>query len=145
MQAKLFTFLKHEQQLIKELIAMAELQQKALVEFRLSELEKIAGYQESLAQNLRDAEEQRIRMLMAWLGAQRRDVVNMRLSALEKFFQSEELMELKKLKKSMRAMLERLQALNTTNRVLSNRARKSVQNIISVFTDGRNHVCNVKV
>jgi hypothetical protein len=145
MQAKLFTFLKHEQQIIKELIAMAELQQKALVEFKLSELERIAQYQENLGRNLREAEEQRIGLLMNWLKAPRKDIVNLRLSALERFFKNEELIELKKLKKSMRNLLNRLHALNTTNRVLSNRAKKTVGDIISVFTNGSNHMCNVRV
>jgi hypothetical protein len=145
MQAKLFTFLKHEQQIIKELIAMAELQQKALVDFKLSDLERIAEYQENLGRNLRNAEEQRISLLMNWMQASRRDVVNLRLSALEKFFKNEELIELKRLKKSMRALLNRLHALNTTNRVLSNRAKKTVGDIIDVFTNGSNQMCNVRV
>ena len=142
---KLFTLLEHELQLINELIALANRQQKALTSYKLVELEQLAPYQEEVLKNLRDAEEFRIKLLTSWLGITRKDVFNLRLSSLEKKFQSEEITEIRKLRTEMKKKLTELININTTNRVLTNKATGSINQIISILTSGTNHVCNVRI
>lgn len=145
MFANLFTYLKHEQLLLRELVSLAEKQQKALVKFDIRELEDITLYQAEVSKNLRQAEEQRISMLTAALKISRKDAANIALSSLEKYYQAEDLTEIRKLRLELRALTQRLQTLNTMNRVLANRARNSVGEILSLFMRGTNHLCNVKV
>lgn len=145
MLAKLFNFLQFEQQLLQELIRLAERQQRALVKFNIAELEEITSYQEELAKGLRQAEEQRISYLMAWLGVSRSEAMKIRLSSFEKDVPSEELKEIRIMKRSMSKLVNNLQELNLTNRVLANRAKSSISSMMSVLTNGRTYVCNVTV
>lgn len=145
MKDKLFASLKHEYKLLLELISLAEKQQDALVKFNMGELEAIARYQEDAARRLREAEESRIRLLMAWLGAPRNEAAKIRLSALEPHFVNDELREIRRIRAGLRKLLTDLHNINMTNRVLANKARSTVSRILSVFTNGSNHVCNVRV
>lgn len=145
MLAKLFNYLQFEQQILQELIRLAEKQQTALVKFNVTELEEITSYQEELAKGLRRAEEQRISYIMAWLGISRGEAVKLRLSSLEKGVASEEIQELRTIKRNLTKLVNNLQEMNLTNRVLANRAKSSISTMMSVLTNGRNHVCNVTV
>ncbi len=145
MTSNLFTYLKHEQQLLMELVALAEKQQKALIKFDASMLEEIASYQAVVAKSLRQAEDHRITLLMSWLSLTRPEASSLKLSVIEKYFKDEELKEMKKLRLELKKLLNQLQSLNTINRVLANRASHSVREMISHFTNGKNYVCNVRV
>jgi hypothetical protein len=142
---KLFAFIRHEEQLISELIEFAEKQQTALIKYDIKTLEQIAIHQELIAKNLRNIEEQRIKMISNWLQIQRNDAIKLNLSDIEKFAESDKIDELKKLKKSFNKKIYLLNNLNTTNRVLANKAHNSIGKIISLFTNGTNHLCNVRV
>ncbi len=145
MLAKLFNFLQFEEQLLQELVRLAERQQKALVKFNVKEIEEITSYQEELAKGLRRAEEQRISYLMAWLGISRSEALKIRLSSLEKNSNTDEVKEIRYMKKNISKLVNNLQELNLTNRVLANRAKTSVGTMMNVFTNGQNHICNVSV
>lgn len=145
MNVNLLAYLKHEEQLLQEIVVLAEKQQKALIKYDATMLEEIISYQNVMNQSLKKAEENRISMIMNWLSVSRTDATKLRLSALETYFSKEDLQELKKMRSSMRGLINKLNSLNTTNKVLTNRARISVSEMISHFTNGRNYVCNVKV
>jgi len=145
MLAKLFNFLQFEEQLLQELVRLAERQQKALVKFNVKEIEEITSYQEELAKGLRRAEEQRISYLMAWLGISRSEALKIRLSSLEKNSNIDDVKEIHYMKKNISKLVNNLQELNLTNRVLANRAKTSVGTMMNVFTNGQNHICNVSV
>lgn len=145
MLAKLFNFLQFEQQLLQEMIRLAERQKVALVKFNIKELEEITSYQEELAKSLRQAEEQRIAYLMSWLNISRAEALKLKLSTIEKQFPDDNIKEIKKLKKNLAKLVNILQELNLTNRVLANRAKSSVSNMLSVLSNGNNYVCNVKI
>lgn len=142
---KLLAFIKHEEQLIAELIEFADRQQTALIKFDIKELELLTGQQGTIAKNLRSIEEQRIKMIMNWLQIQRNDALNLSLSELEKLADADIMDELKKAKKNLNKKILLLNNLNTTNRVLTNKAHNSIGKIIAMFTNGTNHVCNVRV
>lgn len=145
MNVNLLAYLKHEEQLLKEIVVLAEKQQKALIKYDAIMLEEIVSYQNVMGKSLRKAEENRINLLVRWLGISVGEASKLKLSAIEKHFEKEELKELKKLRVSLRSLVSELNSLNNTNRVLTNRARMSVGEMISHFTNGRNYVCNVKV
>lgn len=145
MNVNLLAYLKHEEQLLKEIVVLAEKQQKALIKYDAIMLEEIVSYQNVMGKSLRKAEENRINLLVRWLGISISEASKLKLSAIEKHFEKEELKELKKLRTSLRSLVAQLNSLNNTNRVLTNRARMSVGEMISHFTNGRNYVCNVKV
>lgn len=145
MLSNLFQFLLHEKQLLKELIELAERQQKALVEYKIEDLEEITGCQAELSASLREAEDRRLAMLAAALKVSRTEAAAMTMTKLEQYFDADELNELRRLKHELRSLTNSLRNLNLVNRVLANRARRSVADILSMFRNGFNHVCNVKV
>ncbi len=145
MVVQLLTYLKHELQLLTEMNRLADIQQKALINYRTSELEEVSSYQEHMARSLAEAEENRIELLIKWLDISRDDALNLRLSTLEKEIQGEELKELKNMRRQLQEQMTKLDQTNKTNRVLTNRGQRSINKIIGMFSDGRNHVCNVKV
>ncbi len=145
MTSNLFTYLKHEQQLLSELVSLAEKQQKALVKYDTTMLDEIASYQNVVVKTLRQAEDHRINMLMSWLNLSRVEASSLKLSALEKYFKNEELKELKTIRTELKKLMTQLQSLNTLNRVLANRAKNSVREMLNNFTNNNNFVCNVRV
>lgn len=145
MLSNLFQFLLHEKQLLKELIELAERQQRALVEYKIEDLEEITACQAEVSKSLREAEDRRLAMLAAALKVSRSEAAAMTMTKLEQFFDADELHELRRLKHELRSLTNSLRNLNLVNRVLTNRARRSVADILSMFRNGFNHVCNVKV
>jgi len=137
--------LKHEQNLLKELLNLADKQQKALIKFNTKELESITAYQVEVSTSLKEAEEHRIMMLMNLFGITRKEAANLTLSSLEQFYEGEDLIEIRHLRLELRGLTSKLQSTNTMNRVLANRAKNSVGELLSVFTNGTNRICNVKI
>jgi hypothetical protein len=64
MEQKLIGCLQYEQQLLQEMLRLADRQQTALVNYRLSELSEIISFQDALILNMRKAEEKRVSLLM---------------------------------------------------------------------------------
>lgn len=145
MLQNIFPYLKYESQLIDKALDLAEKQLEALKKFDADAVEHIARYQEELSASLRQAEEKRMRMLTVALKISRKAAAEMKLSALEGFFNPEEVAELRKIKKELKTKLAKLAEINSTNRILANRARSSARHMLSLFSDGKNRVCNVKV
>lgn len=142
---KLLLYLKYEEQLIDELVSIAEKQQIALIKYNLTELERLTAYQEETSKLLHQTEESRINLIATWLGLSKKEASSIWLSEIEQKVKTEELAELRQIKKSLSIKINKLSNLNSTNRLLANRARNNVNQIISVISDGNNHLCNVKV
>ncbi|MBM2813703.1 MAG: hypothetical protein HW421_465 [Ignavibacteria bacterium] len=145
MTEKLLKFLIYEKEVLAELIRLAEEQQKALVKFDMNRLEKITELQERAAITLKDAEDGRIRFLIAWLGINRKDAHSLRLSSLEHHFKGEDVLKIRFLRKELSKMFAQIREINSTNRVLVYRASRTVTQIITAFSNGRNVVCNVTI
>ncbi len=145
MLAKLHSFLKYEKELIDKLTKLAEEQRDALVKFDMMKVEQLAIYQDTLVKNIREAEEKRIKLLMNWMGLSRIQAMNLKLSSIEKRLKGEEMIEIKRLRIAMKKLVSNLQNLNNTNRVLANRAKGSIQNIMMMFVGGGHQMFNVKI
>jgi hypothetical protein len=145
MEQQLYGYLQFEQQLLEEMIRLADKQQSALVNYHISELSEITSFQDALIINMRSAEEKRIVLLMQWLGVSRKEAFELKLSALEEKIQNEEVCsDIKKMRKELRKMIDKLQNINATNRLLTNRARTNVKEMIDYITGGK-AVCNIEV
>lgn len=145
MEKNLFTFLKYEQQLLEELVRLSEQQQKALIKYDTTMLSEITAYQDEVAKSLRSAEEQRIKMLMAWLSVSRKQATDMTLSSLSELYKGDEYSEISEIKENLQQLVAKLTTNNSLNRVLANRAARSVRDMIIYFTNGTNQLCNVKI
>ncbi len=145
MLSTLFTYLKHELELLELYSDLTEMHQEALIKFDIKSLENIVKQQLNCTVKLRQIEEKRIKLMMTWLSIPMKDAVKIRLSSIEKHCKGLDLVKIKKFKEDINKVVTEIHTNNSTNRVLANRARSSVQQILSVFTNGMNYVCNVKI
>ncbi len=145
MSVKLITYLKYEEQLLNELLNLAEQQQNALIKMKFDELNVITGLQDEVSSNLRKAEDVRLTIIANWLKVNKSEANSLRVSDLAKLCSKEDRIELVQLKNTMSEVLTRLHEINTSNRVLTNRAKHSVNEMIQILTNGTNNVCNVRV
>jgi len=145
MEQQFYEYLKFEQQLLEEFVRLAGRQQNALTNYNITELEEITSYQDELLKNVKLAEEKRISLLAVWLGISKKEASNIQLSAILKQIVSEDLRDsLYTMQKKLTELIDKLHTLNATNRLLTNRARFSIKEMISAVTAG-NPVCNTTV
>ena len=145
MENKLFGYLQYEYQLLQEMIRLAERQQVALVKYQISELTEITSFQEALIKSIRDAERKRVLYLMEWLKINMNDAAKLNLSDIIEQMKDEQICsKLKDIRRELRKSIERLQNLNATNRLLTNRARINVKELLGYATGGK-AVFNVEV
>ncbi|MBX3045303.1 MAG: flagellar protein FlgN [Candidatus Kapabacteria bacterium] len=142
---RLMIYLRYEEQLLQELVDIAKEQQRALVTLNLGDLDDISQRQEELLSNLKRAEDARIKFMMEWLNITRTSAAKMTMTQILNFSDSENYSVLALMQDSMNSLTNQLFNLNLSNRILSNRAKHSVTELISVLTNGTNNVCNVKV
>ena len=145
MISTLLTFLKYEEQLLRELVSLAEQQQNALIKFNTPQLDKVTSYQLEISRNLKIAEDKRIQLLMTSFGISRMEATNLYLSSIIKRFPKEEVSELENIRMTMKDLVSKLHNQNLINRVLANRARRNVGEMLGYITNGVNQVCNVTV
>lgn len=145
MENKLFGYLQYEHQLLQEMIRLAERQQVALVKYHISELSEITSFQEALIKSIREAEEKRISYLMQWLNIDMKDAAMLQLSTIADKIESKEICnKIRELRTDLRKSIEKLYNLNATNRLLTNRARTNVKDMVEFITNGK-AVCNVEI
>jgi len=142
---KLLRFLVHEKDILNELVGLADKQQRALVEYDINALNEIVSYQEALSKNLRETEEKRIRLLMNWLQISRSEAMKIRLSAIERSLKGGEQENMRQIRSELDDLMNRFKVTNTTNRVLANKGKHSVSQMLAMFKNGRNSVCNVTI
>ncbi|MFA5512673.1 MAG: flagellar export chaperone FlgN [Candidatus Kapaibacterium sp.] len=142
---KLMVYLRYEEQLLEELVGLAQEQQKALVLLNLTDLDDISRKQEEMLSNLKQAEDARIKFMMDWLKITRTSASKMTMSQILNFSDKNNYSVLQLMQESMNSLSNQLVNLNMANRVLSNRAKNSVTELISILTNGTNNVCNVRV
>jgi len=145
MEHKLYGYLQYEYQLLQEMIRLAERQQVALVKYHIAELSEITSFQESLIKSIREAENKRILYLMEWMKISMKEASELQLSAIiSNITDSQVSSAVKNIRGELRKSIERLYNLNATNRLLTNRARTNVKDLLGYITGGKN-VCNVEV
>lgn len=141
----LLKYLNYESHLLNELVLLAEEQQKALIKYNILELESIANKQAQISKSLREAEDERMKILMLKFRLTKKQAAEITLTEIMRMIDEGDNNAFFELKKQMKDSSERLNLLNTINRVLSNKALSNIQQMLSLFTNGTNHVCNVKI
>jgi hypothetical protein len=145
LKAKLLMYLNYEKDLLAHLLILSEKQQKTLIKSERRLLETITKQQEETAQKLRKAEENRLNLLMNLYNCSRIQARQIKLSEVEQSFEGEEKEKLAELRTKLKELMDKLSQINMTNRVLANRARINIGEILGAFVSGNNNVCNVKV
>lgn len=146
MDEKFVDFLKREKELSEKLLMLSGRLREALMSQRQDLVEKISQDQHIITAKLKEMEERRLRYMVSKLSISRVEASQMRLSEIEKTVEGENKIELRRIRIAMKKIVSELQEVNTTNRLLSNRAKNSVSNIITALNsrNGRK-VCDVKV
>ena len=146
MDEKFIDFLKREKELSEKLLLLSNRLREALMSQRQDLVEKITNDQHTITAKLKEMEERRLRYLVSKLSISRVDATQLKLSEIEQSMEGENKIELRRIRIAMKKIVAELQEANTTNRLLSNRAKNSVNNIISILNsrNGRK-VCDVKV
>jgi hypothetical protein len=144
MEQQFLKYLEYEKQILLELIDLAKRQQKALVNFDINSLEEITSKQDKSQSILRKAEDARIRYVCEWFGIERTKASYMRLSELAELVDKTFSILINNYKDELYDISSELYSLNTTNRILANRAKHSVNEMMNIFTKD-NAVCNVKI
>lgn len=146
MDEKFIDFLKREKELSEKLLMLSNRLREALMSQRQDLVEKITADQHTITAKLKEMEERRLRYLVSKLSISRVDATQLKLSEIEQTMEGENKIELRRIRIAMKKIVAELQEANTTNRLLSNRAKNSVNNIISILNsqNGRK-VCDVKV
>ncbi|MFN3195095.1 MAG: flagellar export chaperone FlgN [Chlorobiota bacterium] len=146
MDEKFIEFLKREKELSEKLLLLSNRLREALMSQRQDLVEKITNDQHTITAKLKEMEERRLRYLVSKLSISRVDATQLKLSEIEQSMEGENKIELRRIRIAMKKIVAELQEANTTNRLLSNRAKNSVNNIISILNsrNGRK-VCDVKV
>ncbi len=142
---KLMIYLRYEEQILQEVVNLAKEQQRALITMNFSQLNDISQKQEESLINLKKVEEARINFLAEWLKITKTSASKMTMSQLINFSDKNNFRVLSLMQESMNSLSEQLQNLNLSNRVLSNRAKNSVGELIDILTNGTNNACNVRV
>ncbi|HRP02074.1 MAG TPA: flagellar export chaperone FlgN [Candidatus Kapabacteria bacterium] len=142
---KFLTFLKFEEQLLNELLRLSQRQQTAIVKNNIQEIQEINSYQSELNKNLLKTEEERMLILSNWLNISRADSRKVKISDLKKYLSKDEVKELQKVQKNFDSLVSQLLTTNNTNRMLINRARINIKEMIDYLTNGTQNVCNIKV
>ncbi len=138
-------YLRYEEQLLQELVDLAKIQQACLINLHLNKLDDISSEQEELLNRLRNAEDARINYIADWLNIAKKEASSMTMTQIIAFSDNNNYSVLSLMQESMNTLTNQLVTLNLTNRVLTNRAKHSVSELINILTNGTNNVCNVRV
>lgn len=138
-------YLRYEEQLLQELVDLAKIQQACLINLHLNKLDDISSELEELLNRLRNAEDARINYIADWLNIAKKEASSMTMTQIIAFSDNNNYSVLSLMQESMNTLTNQLVTLNLTNRVLTNRAKHSVSELINILTNGTNNVCNVRV
>lgn len=142
---KFIECLSVEKDVIEKLVKLAKSQQQCLIKFDISQLNEITPNQDYLQKQLKSYEEYRVKLLMKWLEINSNDALSLKLTTLEKKLNKKDMALLRPIRIELQKLVLELQNLTNTNRVLVNRAKNSVQNIMNLFTRNGNQIVNKKI
>ena len=143
MEQQLLKYLKIEAKIIDELIELAEYQQKMLIEFKLYQITDITEMQDRATDELQKATYERISYTAKMLEMTFNEGKNLKLSEIAKEFDLNQNAE--EIKLFFKQKIEKLQEVNSMNRLLANRAKHSVSDMISYLVTEDKQMCNVQV
>lgn len=141
----LIEYLGEEEKLLKKILKLANDLNKAFIRFDSASIERVSDKQDFVLKQLSRMEEKRIDLLMQWLKLNKEEAHNLKLSTIERNIKGPEKDQIKNLKESIGSINTQLLEINRNNKILGNRSRYSVNNIMKTLTNGKNVVLNVRV
>ena len=145
MLKELIKQLIEEEKILKKLISAVSEQNQAFIDYDTNKISVLNNLQDDLLHRLSQHETERINLLCTWLKINKKEAYNLKLSTIERNLKGDAKSIVSKLKNSFAELNAQLIDLNRNNRILANRARFSINNILKMFADGKNVVLNVKV
>lgn len=137
--------LQKEKQILTELVSITEKQNHALIEYKTTLIPEIVSKQDILLAQLSKLENERIKMFMDNFKISRADAIRLKLSFIESKLKGEKAELVKSLRMAIARLNERLVKLNNENKILANRGKQSINNIIRTLNQNNNAVFNVRI
>lgn len=137
--------LRKEAQVLSDLVSITEKQNTALIEYKTSSIPEIVNNQDILLSQLSKLENERIKMFMDNFNISRADAVRLKLSYIESKLKNDKAEIVRKHRVSIARLNARLIKLNNENKILANRGKQSINNIIRTLNQNNNAVFNVKI
>lgn len=135
--------IEREYQLLREMLEIAEEQKNALVKYDIKLVEKTSSKLLEISKELNTLENERINFLVNEIKLSRKQAYSIKLSEIIEIVEFPEITLQKK--DEMRQTIEKLASINSMNRLLSNRALSSLNEILSSLSNSNNSVCNVRI
>ena len=145
MADSLLKILEYEKALLENMLEVIEEQKEALVKYDVDYLEITNKKQNNLSQKIFSAEKERIDFIQNWLKISKSNASKIKLSEIEEQLPDDNRSEYLKLRKYLKTLINKINEANSMNRVLANRAGRTIREILSVISGENNHVCNVKI
>jgi len=145
MLKKLIEYLVEEERLLRKLLKLANDLNRAFTRFDSISIERVSEKQDFVIKQLSRMEEKRLDLIMGWLKLSKKEAYNLKLSTIERNAKGTEKEEIRVIRESIGNINQQLIDINRNNRILGNRSRYSVNNIMKMLTNGKNVVLNVKV
>jgi len=145
MSDSLMKILEYEKALLENMLEVIDEQKEALIKYNVDDLEITNKKQEELSKQIFHTERERIDFIQNWLKISKSEASKLKLSAIENQLDNEKKIEYIKLRKYLNGLITKINDMNSMNRVLANRSRRTIQEILAVISGENNHVCNVKV
>lgn len=135
--------IEREYQLLREMLEIAEEQKNALVKYDIKLVEKTSSKLLEISKELNTLENERINFLVNEIKLSRKQAYSIKLSEIIEIVEFPKITLQKK--DEMRQTIEKLASINSMNRLLSNRALSSLNEILSSLSNSNNSVCNVRI
>jgi hypothetical protein len=137
--------LEREEIILSQLVLVTEYQNRALIEYKTSNVPDIISKQDLLLSQLSKIENERINLFMNIFKITRSEAVNLKLSMIENKLKGDNALAVKHLRTTIAKLNNKLIQLNNENKILANRGKQSINNIIRTLNQNKNAVFNVKI
>lgn len=137
--------LEREEVILSQLVLVTEYQNRALIEYKTSNVPDIISKQDLLLSQLSKIENERINLFMNIFKITRSEAVNLKLSMIENKLKGDNALAVKHLRTTIAKLNNKLIQLNNENKILANRGKQSINNIIRTLNQNNNAVFNVKI
>lgn len=137
--------LDREEAILKEIVLVTQKQNQALIEYKTSSIPELVNKQDALLSQLSKIENERIKMFMDNFKISRAEAVGLKLSIIEAKLKGDKAEAIKKKRVTIARLNQRLIKLNNENRILANRGKQSINNIIRTLNQNNNAVFNVRI
>lgn len=137
--------LAREYQVVIELIKLAEEQQSYLIAFNTEFIAIVAEKQDILLKELFELEGKRFELISVMAKVSSYQAKQMTMTQIMAFFPTAQQQILNNFKQKSAKLLAKLNKVNTNNRILALRGKRSVSELLKYLNENTKQVCNVQI